>query len=467
MALIKCPECSREVSDKAQICVHCGFPLLDWKSCNVVVDSVGNVTDKSDKEIMSNFYALKGNLEKRVNQFIRENDRIFKKRSVGDMSEDFLEFTSEIFHDKNFISMDALLKEKHTQEIHSRVAYFFTIMATHCVSYMGWASVKPLFENVDFSIVSDRILHLISSCISSEINRAEPPRWPDEEPSVFNNYRHIVYGYLIYQVLLHGDKTINKDLLLGLKLKQSKWSKFLRIDNLLTLFPRMGIDSQEVDLLKKKYPILFDKTQKCSMPTRMKTGSVDNEWGDDVEADDEPCQDDLKTLYIYKGNIRCKKHNHNIISATATLHNISDKDVVINVEYCKDCHKYLLSYDLFLHYRAKYGVLIGDFKIVTNDFFDGETDLAEESPLHLSGYNVGQKDGYTSNQRHYILAKIIHDGIMTKQEVLNYLSYFVRMNGARDNMELAAAKWREDISFVQNYNISTQPSTIITKITRY
>lgn len=27
MALIKCPECGREVSDKAKACIHCGFPL--------------------------------------------------------------------------------------------------------------------------------------------------------------------------------------------------------------------------------------------------------------------------------------------------------------------------------------------------------------------------------------------------------------------------------------------------------
>lgn len=25
--LIKCPECNKEVSDKAQCCIHCGFPL--------------------------------------------------------------------------------------------------------------------------------------------------------------------------------------------------------------------------------------------------------------------------------------------------------------------------------------------------------------------------------------------------------------------------------------------------------
>ena len=27
MALIKCPECGKEVSDKAKVCIHCGYPL--------------------------------------------------------------------------------------------------------------------------------------------------------------------------------------------------------------------------------------------------------------------------------------------------------------------------------------------------------------------------------------------------------------------------------------------------------
>lgn len=27
MALIKCPECGKEVSDKAKACIHCGYPL--------------------------------------------------------------------------------------------------------------------------------------------------------------------------------------------------------------------------------------------------------------------------------------------------------------------------------------------------------------------------------------------------------------------------------------------------------
>lgn len=31
MALIKCPECGREISDKSKICIHCGYPLENEK----------------------------------------------------------------------------------------------------------------------------------------------------------------------------------------------------------------------------------------------------------------------------------------------------------------------------------------------------------------------------------------------------------------------------------------------------
>lgn len=29
MALIKCPECGKEVSDKSKACIHCGYPLVN------------------------------------------------------------------------------------------------------------------------------------------------------------------------------------------------------------------------------------------------------------------------------------------------------------------------------------------------------------------------------------------------------------------------------------------------------
>ena len=34
MALINCPECGKEVSDKAEVCIHCGYPLHDETQSN-------------------------------------------------------------------------------------------------------------------------------------------------------------------------------------------------------------------------------------------------------------------------------------------------------------------------------------------------------------------------------------------------------------------------------------------------
>ena len=31
MALIKCPECGKEISDKASVCPNCGTPIADKK----------------------------------------------------------------------------------------------------------------------------------------------------------------------------------------------------------------------------------------------------------------------------------------------------------------------------------------------------------------------------------------------------------------------------------------------------
>lgn len=52
MALIKCPECGKDISEAAEICVHCGFPIkqhLDQKeerTCNEVIIKKDQHDDK-------------------------------------------------------------------------------------------------------------------------------------------------------------------------------------------------------------------------------------------------------------------------------------------------------------------------------------------------------------------------------------------------------------------------------------
>ena len=53
--LIKCPECNKEVSEQANICIHCGFPLKD-KSISKECIINGERYDLSDllEQILSN-----------------------------------------------------------------------------------------------------------------------------------------------------------------------------------------------------------------------------------------------------------------------------------------------------------------------------------------------------------------------------------------------------------------------------
>ena len=48
MALIKCPECNREVSDKAKACPNCGCPISTAHSFNVTSLKIGDILYESN-----------------------------------------------------------------------------------------------------------------------------------------------------------------------------------------------------------------------------------------------------------------------------------------------------------------------------------------------------------------------------------------------------------------------------------
>lgn len=178
------------------------------------------------------------------------------------------------------------------------------------------------------------------------------------------------------------------------------------------------------------------------------------------------CNND-EVLYIYKGLIVCHKNKHNIIQATAILYNQTDSEIKLNVEYCTECKKFFLEYSIFEQYRERFGALIGNLQLVKNGEFTGGYELADESPLHIIGYNVGQKDDFSNIERQYILARVLYGKIMTKAEVVKYLSFFIRRNGAKNGNERALTKWKEDLVFVQEYDINIQPHIIISTIRKY
>jgi hypothetical protein len=127
----------------------------------------------------------------------------------------------------------------------------------------------------------------------------------------------------------------------------------------------------------------------------------------------------------------------------------------------------MLNYTSYEQYRERHGLLIAKLKMISSNGAGGEFDMASESPLKLCGYNVSQAEGLSATTRQYLLAKIIHDGIMTKLDVIHYLEHFINMNGAKKENVLALEKWCDDLDFVHKYNKSTQPKVYITTVKKY
>ena len=169
-------------------------------------------------------------------------------------------------------------------------------------------------------------------------------------------------------------------------------------------------------------------------------------------------------LYVHSGLLSCQRNKHNVITATAIMVGFEDKKIQMTVKYCKDCNRFFISEVSYAYYRKKYGALIGNIQLEHSNVTNNGDFLAEESPLHLCGYNVNQQDNYSAEERRFIISKIIDKGIMNKAEVINYLEYFISHNGQQEKNSLALSKWEDDLQFTRRYERKYDPIVPITTI---
>lgn len=173
-------------------------------------------------------------------------------------------------------------------------------------------------------------------------------------------------------------------------------------------------------------------------------------------------------LYVYKGFIKCQRDHHNLTCVNAKLRSKNGKYIYLNVNYCKDCKQFFISYSEYLHYRSMYGILIAKIVMISNGEYSNDIDyLAAESPLKLCGYSVSQAEGLTAQARQDLLRDLIQLDIIKKTEVIRYLSWFIQMNGQKFGNEIARSKWESDLDYVRGLNTAKQDTHLIAGIKPY
>lgn len=175
----------------------------------------------------------------------------------------------------------------------------------------------------------------------------------------------------------------------------------------------------------------------------------------------------LNILYVHKGLIKCERDHHHIVSVNAILPKPGFGRISLNVNFCRDCKRFFVSYIEYMHYRSVYGILLAKLILVGEDGEIESSELALESPLKLSGYNVSAAAGLSQKTREQILAGFIDNGIISKPEIIRYINHFILMNGKKKGNETARRKWENDLKFLREYGCSKQENHVISEIQKY
>lgn len=174
------------------------------------------------------------------------------------------------------------------------------------------------------------------------------------------------------------------------------------------------------------------------------------------------------TLYVHQGIIKCTRNHHRTVCVTANIPTASNIVAVLNVNLCQECRRFFISYDEYARYLERYKSLLTRIVLVNgngSELFSGN--FAEASPLKLCGYSVSQSKGFSQQERENLLAEVIHNGIMSKPDVIQYLNWFIKMNGHKTGNSIAKEKWESDLVFVRSLDIKKQTTYTISNVAPY
>ncbi len=177
-----------------------------------------------------------------------------------------------------------------------------------------------------------------------------------------------------------------------------------------------------------------------------------------------------KQDFVVRGNIfHCINQNHFVESITAVISLIDDKGIErqlqVNAGYCKGCNIYFIM-------DHTYGELIRQgiplCRITSEDLYSlNENRMANESVLMQYGYTVSQKENLSTFQRQKILAVMIDEKVMGKNEILSYLNFFINQRKHIPKFNVAVSKWQKDRTFVEHYRIGEYRQYGVNAVRKY
>ena len=166
-----------------------------------------------------------------------------------------------------------------------------------------------------------------------------------------------------------------------------------------------------------------------------------------------------KDLVIRSQIFKCMHNQHHVIDLDSVItiidHDDKEQQVEISAGYCEECNIYFILESTYENLKKKGIILcrISDEKTYMENSYGNGMKLAQESILRQYGYTVSQQEGLSATRRQKILAVMIDHHILSKNEIISYLDFFINQRKYQIKFQMAVAKWEMDREFVEMYRV--------------
>ena len=168
----------------------------------------------------------------------------------------------------------------------------------------------------------------------------------------------------------------------------------------------------------------------------------------------------FKDFVIRRTVFKCRHSSHQLenIDAVITLigkdGNLKTKKV--SAGYCQVCNIYFIFESTYQDLKRQ-GILAcrvcEQETYLNGDHCINGMKLASESIIRQYGYNVSKEEGLSDAKRRKILSLLIDNDILTKNEIINYLEFFISQHKKPKKFKKAVEKWETDKKFISEYKL--------------
>lgn len=167
---------------------------------------------------------------------------------------------------------------------------------------------------------------------------------------------------------------------------------------------------------------------------------------------------DYRNFIVYGAYEDCMKKGHDCQDITVIVpyyYNGKVKEIKLPARKCKTCKKYYISNYQYNTLMKKGRILCQVVSKKEYEEYSKEQEaggLSEQSILKIVGYTVNSNDDYSDDYRHNVLKYAIAEEIFTKEKAIRHISWLIKLNENKSNMEESVKKWRSDRDYLRGYN---------------